>query len=74
MIRQIVADGIAGSPDDRGMARGDAGFFCQFAQGRRFQLLARIDAALRHLPEHLTARFRFARIDAAADEHLAVAH
>ena len=45
-----------------------AGFFTQLAQGGIPQVFALIDAALGHLPP-----VAFLVVDAAADEHLAIA-
>ena len=61
--RQIVMQPAPALPDDLGLAGAD--LFLQLPQGRLTRGLARLDAALRHLP----CRHR-RHVEAAGDEHL----
>src|ERR1700683_2941873 len=50
--------------------RGDVGFLSEFAQRRRPRVLARVDAALRHLPD-VDVVGVLGTVDAASDEGVA---
>src|SRR6185369_16301706 len=68
LFRQVVEILLLGARQDLDKVGLDPGFLFQFAQGRALDVLARIDAALRHLP-----RVALLVVDALSDEHEPVA-